>query len=67
VQRTAAALVVGPGHQDGAVVVARDRDRLGDGQFQRTLGPLDRQLLAVDGYVDAGRNRHRLLTNTRHG
>src|SRR5258705_6262727 len=66
VQRAVAPLVVGPGHHDGAVVVARHGDRFGDRQFQRALRSLDRHVLAVDRDVDPGWNRNRLLSNTRH-
>src|ERR1700738_4704029 len=66
VQRAVVPLVVGPGHHDGTVVVARHGDRLGDRELERALGSLDRHVLAVDRHVDPGGNRNRLLSNTLH-
>src|SRR5581483_11956044 len=66
VQRPVVPVVVRTVHHDGAIFVARHGDRLGDLQVQGALGPLHRDLLAVDGNLDPGWNQNRLLTNTRH-
>src|SRR6202012_169346 len=50
VQRADLALVVGPGDPDDAVLLDH-ADRLGDGEVQGALGPLDTDRLAVDGHV----------------
>ena len=67
VQRAALPLVVGAGDHDGAVLGTGDRDGLGDCQRQGALGPLDRDVLALDADIDTSGNQDRLLTNTRHG
>jgi hypothetical protein len=66
VQRLALPLVVGPDDLDGPVVVAPDRDRLGDGVRQLALGALDRHVLTLDGDIDTGRDGDGELADSRH-
>jgi hypothetical protein len=66
VQRAAGPLVVRAGHLEGAVLGLGDHDRLSDGVGSCALGALDRDVLAVDGDVDAGRDGDRQSSDARH-
>src|SRR6185369_2980012 len=65
VQRARVALVVGALDDDLALFLG-DRDRLGDSVREGALGALDGHLLAVEGDLDAARDRDRQTADARH-
>src|SRR5215470_19191572 len=64
VQGTRAALVVGPAHQQRAVLATLDGDRLGDPVRQRAPRAVDRHVGAIDVDVDADGNEDRQLSDS---
>src|SRR5690625_1502101 len=62
VQRLVLALLVRTRHLD-AVIAHRDRDGLGNRVAERSLGPLDRDVLAVDRDLDTARYSDGQLAN----
>jgi hypothetical protein len=66
VQRLGDPLVVRASDVDDAVLATGDRDGLGHDVAERALGALDRDLLALDRDVDAGRYDDRQPSNATH-
>ena len=60
------ALVIGAVDVQLAAVLL-DRDRVGDGVRELALGAFDLDGLTRDGDIDAGRDRNRLTSDSRHG
>src|SRR5690606_25686983 len=66
VQRASFTLVVGALHLEDTVLALHDADRCGNRVVQGALRALHGHQVAINGDVDAGRDRDGELANTRH-